>query len=283
MIEQAEGHAARAWRLDPSFLQVHLHKGDALHKLPGNALGHEGASLGLLLAHDKPHLAGPLAPAGATHTLQEAAHRERRVYLKGPLEPADVDAELEGCRGHGRKHAIVVAHGVLGAFTQRRGEVTVVDEKAVGLPRGFAILAQARGDGLGLLARIDKDQALGVFGVLKDIGYAGIGVLGCHVAGGLKRGSCGSSGLAYLCAGMGPALHRLRTAHEEMLHGETPGASLLFDLRDDAAPPCAVRENLASELRVADGGRQTYAAGVDARHAREALDAAQRLPAAVAA
>ena len=36
-------------------------------------------------------------------------------------------------------------------------------------------------------------------------------------------------------------------------------------------------------LRVADGGRKTDATGVDARHAREPLDEAERLPAAVAA
>ena len=254
VIEQAERHTSRARRLDPAFLQVHLHKGDALHELPGDALGHEGTRLGLLLAHDKPHLARPLTPAGATHALQEAAHRERRVYLEGSLKSADVDAELESGGGHRREHAVIVAHGVLGAFAQRRGEVAVVDEEAVGLPCGLAVLAQARGDSLGLLARVDKDQALGVFGVLEDIGDAGVGVLGRHVAGGLKRGSCGSGRLAYLCAGMGPALHRLRAAHKEMLHGETPGAPLLFNLRNDAAPARAAREDLARELGVADGG-----------------------------
>ena len=283
VIEQAEGHAPRARRLDPAFLQVHLHKGDALHKLPGDALGHEGARLRLLLAHDEPHLARPLAAAGAAHALQKTAHRERRVYLEGPFEPADVDAELKGGGCHGGEHAVVIAHGVLSAFAQRRGEVAMVDEEAVGLAGGLAILAQACGDGLGLFARVDKDQALGVFGVLEDVGDTGVGVLGRHVAGGLKRRSCGSGRLAYLCAGMGPALHRLGAAHKEMLHGETPGAPLLLDLRDDAAPACTARENLARELGVADGSRQADAAGVDARHAREALDAAQRLPAAVAA
>ena len=255
VIEQAERHASRARRLDPAFLQVHLHKGDALHKLPGNTLGHEGTRLGFLLAHDEPHLARPLAPTGAAHALQETAHRERRVYLEGPLEPADVDAELEGGGGHGREHAVVVAHRILGALTQRRGEVAMVDEEAVGLAGGLAVLPQACGDGLGLLARVDKDQALGVFGVLEDIGDAGVGVLGRHVAGGLKRRSCGSGGLAYLRAGMGSALHRLGAAHEEMFHGETPGAPLLLDLRDDAAPARAAREDLARELGVADGGR----------------------------
>ena len=254
VIEQAERHASRARRLDPALLQIDLHKGDALHELPGNALGHEGARLGLHLTHDKPPLARPLAPAGATHALQEAAHRERRVYLEGPLKPADVDAELEGGGGHGREHAVVVAHGVLGTLTQRRGKVAVVDEEAIGLTSGLAVLTQARGNGLGLFTRVDKDQALGVFGVLEDIGDAGVGVLGRHVAGGLKRGSCGSGRLAYLCAGMGPALHRLRAAHKEMLHGETPGAPLLLDLRDDAAPARAAREDLARELGVADGG-----------------------------
>ena len=159
----------------------------------------------------------------------------------------------------------------------------MVDEEAVGLASGLAILAQTRGDGLSLFARVDKDQALGVFGVLEDISDAGVGVLGRHVAGRLKRRSCGPGGLAYLRAGMGSALHRLGTAHEEMFHGETPGAPLLLDLRDDAAPARAAREDLARELGVADGGRQADAAGIDARHAREALDAAQRLSSAVAA
>ena len=119
--------------------------------------------------------------------------------------------------------------------------------------------------------------------MLENVGDAGVGVLRRHVACGLKRGSCSSSGLAYLCARMGSALHRLRAAHKEMLHGEPPGAPLLFDLRNDAAPPCAARENLARELRVADGSRQTNAAGVNTRHAREALNAAQRLSSAIAA
>ena len=55
------------------------------------------------------------------------------------------------------------------------GEVAVVDEKAVGLVVGLAVLAQGGGDGLALLPGVDEDQALLPPGVLEDIAHARVG------------------------------------------------------------------------------------------------------------
>ena len=57
----------------------------------------------------------------------------------------------------------------------------------------------------------------------------------------------------------------------------------LREAGDDAPAPRALREKGAGALRVADGGRQADTPRVDACHAREPLEQAERLPAAVTA
>ena len=75
----------------------------------------------------------------------------------------------------------------------------------------------------------------------------------------------------------------LRARDVEVLHRESPHPAWLLEARDDAAAPRAAGEKGSGALRIADGGGKADAPGVHARHAREPLDKAERLPAAVAA
>ena len=70
---------------------------------------------------------------------------------------------------------------------------------------------------------------------------------------------------------------------EEVLHGEAPGAGRLLDLGDDGVSAGAGRQEAAYGFRVSHGGREAYAARVDACHAGEALYEADGLAAAVSA
>ena len=98
VVQQAVGQTVQARGLDPFFLHVNLHKSDALKKLPGNGVGHERAGLRLVLSHHKPHFRWQIASAGSSHTLKERRNGKGRIHLKGAFKPADVDAELQGCR-----------------------------------------------------------------------------------------------------------------------------------------------------------------------------------------
>ena len=79
------------------------------------------------------------------------------------------------------------------------------------------------------------------------------------------------------------SLLRLGTRVVEVLHGDTPHAARLLKAGDDAIASCSLREEGTRTLGVTDGGRKADAAGLHACHAREALDKAERLTAAVAA
>ena len=59
----------------------------------------------------------------------------------------------------------------------------MMDQEAVWLVPVFAVAAQHGAHGLGLLARVGKDQALAAAGMFKDIAHAGVGVVGCGIGG----------------------------------------------------------------------------------------------------
>ena len=79
------------------------------------------------------------------------------------------------------------------------------------------------------------------------------------------------------------SLLRLGTRVVEVLHGDTPHATRFLKTGDNAVASRSLREKGTRALGVADGGRKANAAGLHARHARESLDKAERLPATVAA
>ncbi len=95
--------------------------------------------------------------------------------------------------------------------------------------------------------------------------------------GGLPTG--GARGVAALLPG---ALACLRPAYVEVLHREPPGLAFVLHLRDHRTPTRPGGKEPAGELGVADGRRKPDAPGVDAGKPPQALDEAQRLPAAVA-
>lgn len=108
-------------------------------------------------------------------------------------------------------------------------------------------------------------------------------------AGGQRRGWCRLNALA--CEHLGflwtcayeSSLLSLGARVVEVLHGDAPHAARFLKAGDNAVAPRSLREKGARVLGVADGGRKANAAGLHACHAREALDKAERLPAAVAA
>ena len=79
------------------------------------------------------------------------------------------------------------------------------------------------------------------------------------------------------------SLLRLGTRVVEVLHGDTPHAARLLKAGDDAVASRPLRQEGTRAFRVPDGGRKADAPGPHARHAREAFDKAERLPAAVTA
>ena len=79
------------------------------------------------------------------------------------------------------------------------------------------------------------------------------------------------------------SLLRLGTRVVEVLHGDAPHAARLLKAGDDAVASRPLRQEGTCAFRVPDGGRKANAAGLHARHAREAFDKAERLPATVAA
>ena len=95
VIEQAVGEPIELGRLDPLFLAIELYECDALQELPGNRFGHHRARLGLLLAHDKPHLGRKIAAARAPHALQKGTDGKRRVNLERTFQAADIDTEFQ--------------------------------------------------------------------------------------------------------------------------------------------------------------------------------------------
>ena len=178
VAEQAVGQAVQARGLNPMLLAVELNEGNALQELPGEGLRREGPRLGLLFSHDEPHLGRGLASAGAAHALEEAGDGEGGVDLEGTLQASHIDAELEGRGGHDAEVRGVVPHELLGALPDAGGEVSVVDEEAVGLVVGLAVAPEGGGDLLGLLARIGEDEALATACVLKDVPDGGVGTVG---------------------------------------------------------------------------------------------------------
>ena len=272
MIEKAVGQAVQTGRLHKALLNIQLHEGNALDQIPGNAVGQHGARLRVILTHDEPHLRG-IAPASrAAHALQKAGDSEGRVDMKCPLQPPDIDAQLQ--RG-GRAHAhvgVVVFHLVLGALPVGGGEVSVVDEKAVGLVVDLAVCPQLLADGFAFFPGIGKDQALFAPGMLKDIADPRIGGHRCGVRG-LFHGRRLHLDCSVL-AGLGRRIIK-------MLHGEPPHFPAAVELGDDGANSAARGEKAPRLLRMADGRGQADPARMAARHFAETLDQAECLQAPV--
>ena len=152
VVEQAVGQALRPGRLHKPLLDIELDQGNALDQEPGDHLRQHGPRLRVVLPHDEPHLGRVAPPAGPAHPLQKARHREGGVDLEGPLQAADVDPQLQG-RGRADAHErVVVLHLLLCALPVGGGQIAVVDEEALRLVHGLAVLTQALADRLALLS-----------------------------------------------------------------------------------------------------------------------------------
>ena len=277
-------HPAGARRLHETLLEVELHQRDALEKIPWNGFREHRARLGVLLAHDEPHLRRRPAPPGAAQPLQEAGDGERRVDVEGAFQASDVNAQFECGGGADRHERIVVLHLLLGAFAVGGREVPVVDEEALWLVVHLAVLPKLLADGLAFLAGVGEDEALLAAGVLEDVADAGIrrlrrGVCGLLQDGGRGLGrrrtglwSCGLRGLV-----------RLRAAVVEVLHRQPPGLLAAVELRDDGAAPASGCQELPCGNGIADGGRKADASRPAARQPAEPFDEAEGLEPAVAA
>ena len=267
MVEKAVGQAVRPGRLHEALLNIELHQGDALDEIPGDHIRQHGVRLRVILPHDKPHLRGLSPSAGAAHALQKARDGEGRVHMKGALEPADVDAQLQRRRGADGEKGIIVLHVLLRALPVGGREVAVVDEKAVRLMPRLAVLPELLADSLTFLPGIGENEALFTPCVRKDVADAGVCRRGCGVGGRLRhRGR-----------GILPALVGLGVCVEKMLHAEPPDLLPALKAGDHGAAPAPRREKAPSGLRVADGGGETHPPGPAARGFAEAFNQAEGL------
>jgi hypothetical protein len=71
VVEQAEGQAVQTGGLHPTVLEVELDQRDPLDQLPRDRLRQHRARLGLVLAHDEPHLGRLASPPRPAESLQE--------------------------------------------------------------------------------------------------------------------------------------------------------------------------------------------------------------------
>ena len=268
VIEQAVGKAVHARRLHEALLRVELHQRNALEQIPGDAFRQHGSGLLMILTHDEPHLGGIAPTAGAAHALQKAGHREGRVNLEGPLQPTDIDAQLQRGRGTDGHQALVVLHLLLGALPVGGGEVAVVDQEAVRLAVRLTVLPQQLADRFALLPGVGEDQALTALRVLKDIAHTWVGVLRCVIGGSLLRRRVLRRRLA---------LVRLRRGVVEVFHAQPPDLPAAVEPGDDGAPPASGRQELSRVLRVADGGGKADPPRRAARQAAQALDQTEGL------
>ena len=263
MVQKAERQPVQPGRLHPPLLQIQLHQGNALQKLPGNGGGQHGPHLRLVLPDDEPHFRRKLPPAGAPHALQERGHRPGRVNLKRPLQPADINAQLQRRGGH-RGHVLgIVLHDALRRLPIGGGKVAVMDEETVGFVIQLAVMAQRGGHHLAFFPGIDENQTLFAPGMLEDIPNAGVCVGGGVVGFFFQHRQCAGN-LLVLCG--------LGVLDVEMLHAQPPLAALGIDFRDDGLPPRAQGQKFAGSLRVADGCGQSDAPGIDPRNPGQPLN-----------
>ena len=150
----------------------------------------------------------------------------------------------------------------------------MVDQEAVRLMVGLAILPQALANRLAFLAGIGEDQALLPPRMLKNIAHPWIS--------GLRSGVCGV--LRNRCFRHGPLpFIGLRRGVEEMLHGKTPDLAAAVKPGDHRAAAAARSEKTPGGLRIANGSGKADPAGTAAGRPAQPLNEAKCLHAAVAA
>ncbi len=147
-----------------------------------------------------------------------------------------------------------------------------MDKKAVRLTAALAVLPQGGGDRLALLPGVDEEQALFAPRVFKNISQPRVRVVRSLVGFFLQH----RQGLD-----IRPVPGGLDILHIEMLHAQPPFDALGLDPGDDRLPPGAQGEELPRPLRVAHGGGQADAPGVDPRQTAQTLNKAQGLSAPV--
>ena len=272
VIEEAVGQTVQARRLHKALFNVELHQSDALDQIPGDAVGQHGPGLLVILPHHKPHLRGIAPTSGAAHALQEAGDGEGRVDLKGPLQAADVNAQLQRGRGADAHEGVVVLHLLLGALPVGGGEIAVVDEEAVGLVIDLAVLPQLLADGLAFLPGIGEHQALTAPGVLKDVADARVGGLRRRVGGLLHRRGFRRDEFPFVRLGRGVV---------KVLHGKPPDLFAAVEFRDDGASAAARSKELSRQLRIPDGGGEADPSRITARQFAKPLDQAEGLQSTV--
>ena len=138
-----------------------------------------------------------------------------------------------------------------------------MDEETVGFVVQLAVMAQRGGHHLAFFPGIDENQTLFTPGMLEDIPDAGVcigrGVVGFFFQHGQRVRNL-------------LILRSLGVLDVEMLHAQPPFAALGIDFRDDGLPPRAQGQKFAGSLRVADGGGQSDAPGIDPRNPGQPLN-----------
>ena len=272
VIQEAVGQPVCARRLHETLFYVQLDQCDPLDQVPGDAVRQHGARFRMILPHDKPHLGWRPASSGTSHTLQKAGNRKRRIDLECPFQPAYVDAELQGGGGADAEQRVIVLHFFFGALAVGGGEITVVNEKTVGLPLYFTVLAQVLADRFAFFPGIGEYEAFFAGRMLEYIADAGIGSL---------RGPVRDRFGRRRFHGYGFALISLGRLVVKMLHAQPPDFFSAADFRDDGSPAAAGSKKLPRGFGIAYGCGQADPPGTAAGQGAHALDQAESLEAPV--
>ena len=110
MVQQTVGQPVQPGRFHPLFFQIQLHQRNGLEQLPGNGGWQHGPDFRLVLPDYKPHLRRQVPPSRPAHPLQKRRHRPGRINLERPLQPPNIDAQLQGGGGHRSEILVVFLH-----------------------------------------------------------------------------------------------------------------------------------------------------------------------------
>ena len=239
---------------------------------PRDQFRQHSSRFGVVLTHDKPHLARVASAACPAHALQETGHRKRRVDLECSLQLSDIDAEFQRRRRAYRHQRIIILHLLFRALSVGRREISVMDEKALRLVSGFAVLPQVLAYRLTFLSGIGEDKAFFASRMFKNIAHSRIRLVRRGICRRFLRGRFDHDRLTLI---------GLRIHIEKVLHREPPYLFARVKSGDNSRSPAAGCKKFARCLRISYGCGQADPSGITACQSAHALDQAECLHTAV--
>ena len=227
----------------------------------------------MVLTHDKPHLGRVASAACPAHALQETGHRKRRVDLECSLQLSDIDAEFQSRRRAYRHQRIIILHLLFRALSVGRREISVMDEKALRLMIGFAVLPQVLAYRLTFLSGIGEDKAFFASCVFENIAHSRIRLVRCGICRRFFRRCFHCDRSSFV---------GLRICIEKMLHRKPPDLFARIKAGNDSGSAAAGCKKLSRRLRISDSRGKSDPSGIASGQSAHALDQAESLHSPVA-